>query len=118
MGLTTVTLEIKNPHDPRRVVKEEFLVDSGASYTVLPRGIVQRLGLRPSYEQEFVLADGRKLKRKIGSAFIKLGSRETASPVVLGKAKDTPLLGVLTLEALGLVLDPFERKLQPAKLML
>lgn len=118
MGLTTVTLEIKNPYDPKKGIREDFLVDSGAAYTVLPKRLVKKLGLKPNYTQEFVLADGSKIKRKISSAFVKFDGRETASPVVLGQERDSALLGVLTLEALGLVLDPFERKLHPAHLML
>lgn len=118
MGLTTVTLEIKNPRTPSRVVREDFMVDSGASYTVLPGNLVKKLGLVPSFKQEFVLADSTKITRSIGSAIVKFDGREIASPVVLGRVHDSPLLGVLTLEALGLVLDPFERKLHPAKLML
>lgn len=118
MGLTTVTLEVKNPRVPSRVIKEDFMVDSGASYTVLPGNMVKKLGLTRSFEQEFVLADGTKITRSIGSAIVKFDGREIASAVVLGRAHDSPLLGVLTLEALGLVLDPFERKLHPAKLML
>ena len=118
MGLTTVTLEIKNPYDPNKKVEEDFLVDSGAAYTVLPKRLVKKLQLKPNYSQKFVLADGTKIQRKISSAFVKFEGREIASPVVLGEEKDSPLLGVLTLEALGLVLDPFERKLHPAHLML
>lgn len=118
MGLTTVSLKVKNPQIPSRTVKGDFLVDSGAAYTVLPKHLVLKLGLKPNFKQEFVLADGRKVVRDIGSAFIEYQGRETASPVILGKRDDSMLLGVLTLEALGLALDPFQRKLYPAKLML
>lgn len=118
MGLTKVTLGITNPDNRNKKIQGEFLVDSGAFYTVLPKRLVKLLNLKPTYEQDFSLADGTSIKRKIGNAFIKFESREIASPVVLGKAQDTPLLGALTLEAFGLILDPFSRKLHPAKLML
>lgn len=118
MGTTTVTLKVKNPRKPSLVIKADFLVDSGAAYTVLPKVLVKKLGLKPSFKQEFILADGRKVVRDIGNAFIEYQGRETASPVVLGEEEDSLLLGVLTLEALGLALDPFTRKLYPAKLML
>lgn len=118
MGMTSVDLEIKNPARPEDKVKAEFLVDSGAAFTVVPKPMVKRLKLKASFEQSFSLADGRTVKRKVGNALIKYRRREVASPVVLGRKHDTPLLGVLTLEAMGLVLDPFERKLYRAKLML
>lgn len=118
MGTTTVKLKIKNPANPKLVVEEDFLVDSGASFTVLPQKLTRKLRLRPKHEQEFSLADGRTIKRKIGAALVSFRGKETASPVVLGEKNDTPLLGTLTLESLGLVLDPFQRKLYPAKLII
>lgn len=80
--------------------------------------MVKKLKLRPSFEQSFELADGRTVKRKVGNALIKFRRREVAAPVVLGLKHDSALLGALTLEAMGLVLDPFERKLYRAKMML
>lgn len=118
MGMTEVTLTIVNPENKAKTITEEFFVDSGAFYTVLPKRLVDKLGLKPSYEQEFSLADGTKIKRGIGSAYITFEGRKVASPVILGKADDSALMGVLTLEAFGLILDPFKRKLHPAKLML
>ena len=118
MGLTTVILEITNPDDKTKTVKGEFLVDSGAFYTVLPKRMVDKLALKPKFTQRFGLADGTSIKRWVGNAYVKFESREIASPVVLGQAKDNPLLGVLTLESFGLILDPFKRELHPARLML
>lgn len=40
------------------------------------------------------------------------------TPVILGENGDQPLLGVVTPENLGLVLNPFFRKLQPMRLLL
>lgn len=118
MGITTVTLKIQNPTDPKKQTEAEFLVDSGASYTVIPKDLVEKLELKPEFTQKFVLADGKVVKRQVGSAFVEFAGRRTASPIVLGQKGDSLLLGVLTLEALGLALDPFQRKLYPAKLML
>ena len=118
MGLTAVTLVLKNAYNPSKAATGKFMVDSGAAFTVVPQNMVKKLGLKSTYEKEFSLADGTVIKRQIGSAFIKYKGIETSSPVVLGEKDDSALLGVLTLEALGLVLDPFERKLHPAHLML
>lgn len=118
MGMANVTLTVKNPSKPGKKISDDFLVDSGAAFTVLPQKLVNKLGLKPSFEQEFILTDGKKVKRKIGNALVEFQGRETASPVVLGEEKDNKLLGALTLEALGLALDPFQRKLYKAKLML
>ena len=64
MGMTNVQLKIKNPQDPKRSMRGDFLVDSGATYTVVPTDILNRLGIKPQREEEFSLADGSIIKRK------------------------------------------------------
>ncbi|MEK7188668.1 MAG: retroviral-like aspartic protease family protein, partial [Patescibacteria group bacterium] len=97
--MTQVRLIIKNPRDPKRQEVGEFLVDSGAHYTVLPLEMVRKLKLKPSYEQDFSLADGKIISRSIGGAVIRFEDRELPVPVVLGEKNDTGLLGVTTLES-------------------
>lgn len=118
MGITNVMLRLKSPSDPTKTVSGEFLVDSGAHYTVLPAAMAKTLGLKPSYSQKFSLADGRIMERKISAAIVRLKGREMPAPVVIGEQNDSALLGVTTLESFGLMLDPFERKLYKSKLML
>lgn len=118
MGLTNVKLLIKNPKNESINVEERFLVDSGASYTVLSEKVWKKLKLKPSWEQEFNLADGKIIKRQIGNAIVQYQGREGATPVILGKKGDSLLLGVLTLEALGLALNPLQRKIYQAKMTL
>ncbi len=118
MGMTDVKLIVKNPKNPKIQVEDTFLVDSGAGFTVLPSKIVEKLNLKPIYEKEFSLADGTTVKRKVGSALIEYKGLEVPAMVVLGKANDSKLLGVITLENMGLVLDPFQRKLHQAKMMM
>ncbi len=57
-------------------------------------------------------------ERKISECHIALAGEDAHSPVILGELGDEPLLGVVTLEILGLVLDPFQRKLRAMKLRL
>ena len=118
MGVTSVTLKIKNPERPADYVEGEFLVDTGAHYTVIPKTMVKKLGLKQSFVQKFSLADGRIMKRKIGAATIKYKNMELPAPVVIGEKEDSALLGVTTLEAFGLMIDPFSREIYKSKLML
>lgn len=118
MGITKVRLTIKNPFDLDKSETGDFLVDSGAHYTVLPASIVKKLGIKKSYDQEFVLADGSVIKRSIGGAVVDFEKRELPVTVVLGEKDDGPVLGVTTLESFGLMLDPFKRTIFPSKLML
>ncbi len=118
MGLTVLELEVSNPAHPERAVRLEFLVDSGAVYSVVPAPVLEELGIRPLAEQEFRLANGMRVVRKKGVALFRYGDRIGGTDVIFGEEGDVTLLGVLTLEALGLVLDPLRRELHPLPMML
>lgn len=75
MGLTTVDLILKHPQKLSKTETAEFLVDSDVSYTVVPERLVKRLGLTPSFYREFTLADGKRVKRPIGSGGNSTGRR-------------------------------------------
>jgi len=118
MGLTVLEVEVGNPADPEVTEKIEFLIDSGAIYSVVPTPILQNLGIEPLGEQEFRLADGSKIVRKKGIALFKYGGQIGGADVIFGEEEDSNLLGAFTLEALGLVLDPLRRELKPLPMML
>lgn len=118
MGMTSVSLKVKNISDPKKIFTGNFLVDSGAQFTVLPLEVWKKLDLKPEMKRQFSLADGKVITRKIGNAFIEFEDDQIATQVVLGEKDDSFLLGVMTLEALGLGLDPFRRKLYKAHFML
>lgn len=118
MGLTHIDLKVANPARPRREVKVRFLVDSGAAYSVVPATVLCRLGIKPSSKWVFILADGTSIERKLGNALFRMNGEEGASPVVFGEEGDSILLGVVSLEALGLILDPIKRELRPMPMLL
>ncbi|MBI4004831.1 aspartyl protease family protein [Candidatus Roizmanbacteria bacterium] len=118
MGVTYVRLNVKNPQHPSKTLEREFLVDSGATYSVVPKKELKELGIKPHRKQEFTLADGTKVRREIGDAIFEYEGIRGAAPIVFGEKGDSTLLGVFTLEALGLILDPFQRKIKPMKLMM
>lgn len=118
MGLTVLEIEVGNPASPEVTEKIEFLIDSGAIYSVVPTAILERLGIRPLAEQEFRLADGTKIVRKKGVAVFKYGDRIGGADVIFGEEGDSMLLGAFTLEALGLCLDPLRRELKPLPMIL
>ena len=113
MGLTVLEVDVGNPADPKVTEKIEFLIDSGAIYSVVPTPILARLGISPLVEQEFRLADGTKIMRKKGGALFKYEDRIGVADVIFGEEGDSVLLGAFTLEALGLSLDPLRRELKP-----
>ena len=118
MGITTISATVRNIDKPENKITAKFMVDTGAAYTVLPRKFVVKLGLEPVKTQEFSLVDGTTVKRKLGHAMVEIDGEKSPSTVVLGEKGDSALIGVITLENMGLMLDPFKRKLIPMRLML
>lgn len=111
MGLTNLKVRIANPADLSKGVELLFLVDSGATYTVVDEKILKKIGIKPAGEREFILANGQTMKRKFGGAFYEYKGEKGFSDIVFGKPGDSTLLGVTTLESLGLALDPIRRQL-------
>jgi hypothetical protein len=54
----------------------------------------------------------------VSECHLSLPLGEGHTPVILGDPGDEALLGVITLEELGLVLNPFTRTLQPMRMLL
>jgi predicted aspartyl protease len=88
-----------------------LLVDSGAIYTLLPDEVWRAIELQPKRQMDFILADGTTIARPVSEAHIALAQGDGTSPVILGEPGDEALLGIVTLEVMGLVLNPFRRVL-------
>jgi clan AA aspartic protease len=118
MGLTNQKLVVKESRRARRRAAVNFLIDSGAVYSLVPAPTLRKLGIRPHRQVDFALADGRTITRKVGDAYFEFQGEGGASPVIFGEKGDEPLLGAATLESIGLVLDPFKRRLIPMRMIL
>lgn len=115
MGITRITAKVGSG---KTLLDVKFLVDSGATYSLLPKNIWEKLKLKPISEMEFSLADGTIIKRAISEVKIEYKGIGMTSPVILGEEKDDALLGAVTLETMGLMLNPFTRELLPMKMLL
>ena len=118
MGLTVLRIEVGNPARPEITKELEFLIDSGAIYSVVPAVMLESLGITRLAEEEFRLAYGETILRKKGIALVKYGKKIGGADVIFGEPGDSVLLGALTLEALGLALDPLKRELRPLPMIL
>lgn len=116
MGMVHADLDVIGAGGRRTTAR--FLVDSGAAYSVLPESVWRALGLQPSRDLDFVLADGTSISRKVSDCRFVFQGIEAPSPVVLGEGEDVALLGTVTLETLGLVLNPLRRTLTPMRMRL
>ena len=117
MGLTYVDGVASGPSGESRSVR--FLVDSGARYSLLPVDVWRAIGLTPQRRMTFILADGTPIERDVSECHLRLLQSSGHTPVVLGEpGDDEALLGVVTLEIFGFVLNPFDRTLRPARMPL
>jgi predicted aspartyl protease len=118
LGMTEVRVRVVNLADARRFADVDLVVDSGAIYSVVPAGVLRRIGVAARETQTFGLANGETVRRAIGDVRYEIGDRSGAAPVIFGRRGDASLLGVVTLEALGLHLDPLRRRLRPLRLII
>ena len=93
-------------------------MDNGATYSSPTKPVWESIGLVRKREEAFTLADGTAIEREVSECYLSIPQGEAHTPVVLGEQGDEALLGVVTLEILGVVLNPFNRTLQPMKMRL
>lgn len=111
MGLTYVRIHLSRDLDGP-TVPVRALVDTGASYTMLPRRLLSRLSIVPRERRRVRLGDGRIVERETGIATVRYRGQATPTWVLFGEPGDANLLGVVTLEELSLRVDPRTRTLE------
>lgn len=116
MGIVLIEGTVSGPTAKQATL--QFLVDSGATYTLVPYDVWQEIELAPKRSVKCNLADGTILERDVSECHISLPQGEGHTPVILGQPGDEALLGVITLENLGLILNPFTRTFQPMRMLL
>ena len=117
MGTFTVHLEVGNLAG-QEFVGIEALVDTGSTYTVLPRHVLELLGIESEDNQTFSPADGRLVDYPIGYARTRVEGTERIVLIVFGDEDTEPLLGAATLEHLSFGVDPLNQKLIPIPALL
>ena len=104
--------------DGQQVRDIEATVDTGAAYTTLPASLLREIGVEPTSQRRFLLADGRRIFMDYGQAWATIDGESVVTVVVFGEDSAPPLLGAYTLEGLALAVDPVEQRLVPTHLIL
>lgn len=117
MGMTRVGVKVMPVGRADAVVALQMLLDTGAIYTVLPEPVWKGPGLQAARREAFALADGTGITRQLAECVFEIAGRSATSPVVLGEGDDAPLLGMVTLETRGLMVDPLSRRVQPMRVL-
>ena len=118
MGYVRVRGFIANPLDRDLKAELEFIVDTGAIYTVIPKSIAERLKLKELGRRKFKTVNGSVVEFPVSEAYITINGEGVTSLVAIADERTPILLGVTTLELLGLQVDPVSGKLVPMELMI
>lgn len=109
MGTFSVEVVVGNPASVARETVQA-LVDTGATFSVMPASLLHRLGIEPTRTRRLRLANGQVEERQTGMAFFEVGDMDGEARVVFGP-EDLHLLGATTLEDLSFIVDPINKRL-------
>ena len=112
MGMTHVTVTVRNPADPNKIWEGLFLVDTGAVDCLVPARHLREIGLEPKGKRTYELADGSEVKMDIAVAEIEFMGDLVGSTVIFGAEDAEPILGVTALESVGIEVDPRTQRLK------
>ena len=108
MGHVFVKVKLRG----RDVVElDKVLVDIGASFTVMPLDLAEKYLVETPFTAELRLGDGRVIEARVFVAECEIEGRK--GPVrVLAFKNAMPVIGIDTLETLGLKVDPVTGKIE------
>ena len=112
MGVTHVTVTVRNPADPQRTWEGLFLVDTGAIDCLIPGKHLRKIGLMPKAKRTYELADGSETKMDITTGEIEFMGEIVGSTMIFGADDAEPILGVTALESVGIEVDPRTQRLK------
>ena len=112
MGVTHVTVTVRNPADPGRTWEGLFLVDTGAVDPLVPGRFLREIGLAPKGKRAYELADGSEVELDITTGELEFMGDIVGSTLIFGADDAEPILGVTALESVGIEVDPRSQRLK------
>ena len=113
MGTFSVSVDLAPPNQPERRIPLDLLVDTGATWTMLPEEVVGRLGLSAARQRTVTLANDERVTYSAGQVSIQLNGEELVTLFLQGPPGCLALLGAVTLEEFALAPDPVRKTLVP-----
>ena len=113
MGHVNVNITLRGEKGTKAL--KDILVDTGATYTTLSPAVLEQVGaFKSSYTLEVELADGRKVPASVYYAAVAVDGREGPA-IILAFPGAKEVIGVQTLESLGLKPNPDTGRLEPTR---
>lgn len=111
MGLTHVAVKLRNP-GAKKTFSETFLVDTGATDSMVSTEILKRIGVVPTGKRTYELASGELQEFEVGYAELSFMGDTIQTRVIFGPTNTEPILGAVALELAGLMVDPANETLR------
>ena len=112
MGITHVTVKVRSLSKAGKPYEADFLVGTGSIDCMAAREHLDAAGIVPEGKGVYELANGQPMEMEFGFARVAFMGEETVTPVIFGPKDIEPILGVLALEAMGVVVDPVSKDLK------
>ena len=113
MGEVRVPVRVAHPDAPDRSWEAEFLVDTGATVSVLPVDVLNDLGVEAVDVARFYLADESSILRRVGLARFIVAGVSRHAEVMFGNEGGQPIVGGTLLQSMGFLVDPLRERLLP-----
>jgi clan AA aspartic protease len=113
VGTFTIKVILSHPERRQTQLTLDLLVDTGATWTLIPAEAARSLGVEPSERRPVRTADGRQLDLPLAEVRFTIDGRSLTIPCLIGSPQAPALLGAVTLEAFGLAADPVQKILVP-----
>ncbi len=117
MGIFRYPIVIHSLDGTRKHIVEA-LVDTGSTYTWIPRSVLEELGYQAKLRRKLRLADGRVIEREGAEVVVEIDGARLTTVVIFGDPDTEPLLGAVTLEQFSLAPDPVAQRLVPVEALL
>ena len=112
MGLIYVPVTLREFKKSRKKYEAKFLVDTGATDSLVPAKALRKIGVEPMGEMSYELADGTVVDFPFAVMHIEFMGEITGGRVIFGPDDAEPLLGVTALESVGMTVDPTNQRLK------
>jgi clan AA aspartic protease len=111
MGAIHVTVRLSWPgvQEPYEAL---FLVDTGATDSLVPKSELLKLGFKPIGKTSYELANSDVVEYEYCGAVFEFMGETSFGRIIMDPDDCEPLLGVTILESVGITIDPTNRTLK------
>jgi len=114
MGKVIEKVKLTSMFEPKKSVEVDAVIDTDATMLVLPRNVIEELGLRKIGERRVRYADNQiQIKPVYRGVILELKGRDGIFDVLGEVEGSEPLVGQIILEALNLIVDPITKIVIP-----